>query len=53
MNVEISVEQAEQFAYELYNGSDLIADIKKCIAEYPEEYELFIKNERNSDKNEQ
>ena len=53
MNIEISKEQAETFANELYYGSDLIADIKKCIAEHPEEYELFIKNERNSDKHQQ
>ncbi|MDD6215102.1 MAG: hypothetical protein PUB42_08005 [Firmicutes bacterium] len=43
---EISEEQAEQFAMELYYGSDLIADIKKCIADNREEYVHFLEEER-------
>jgi len=40
---EISEEQAEQFAMELYYGSDLIADIK---ADNQEDYARFLEEER-------
>ncbi len=43
---EISEEQAEQFAMELYYGSDLIADIKRCIADNQEDYARFLEEER-------
>lgn len=42
-DIEISEEQARQFAIELYYGSDLIADIKKTIADNREDYERFLK----------
>lgn len=43
---EISDEQAEQFAMELYYGSDLVADIKQYIADNKESYEKFLAEER-------
>lgn len=43
---DISDEQAEQFAMELYYGSDLIADIKKCISDNQEAYAHFLDEER-------
>lgn len=46
IDFELSDEQVEQFAAALYYGSDLIADIKKCIAEHSEEYALFLEKER-------
>lgn len=47
-NIEISSEQAELFAMELYYSSDLIADIKKCIAENQESYAKFLEEERSA-----
>lgn len=41
----ISDEQAEQFARALYYTSDLIADIKDCIASNPESYARFLEEE--------
>ena len=45
LDFEISEEQAEQFAMELYYGSDLVTDIKKCIADNPEAYSQFLEAE--------
>ncbi len=46
LNFEISEEQAEQFARDLYYGSNLIADIKKCIADNFEDFAQFQKERR-------
>ncbi len=45
-NIEISSEQAELFAMEIYYGSDLVTDIKKYIADNQESYEEFLEEER-------
>ena len=45
-NIEISSEQAELFAMELYYASDLVTDIKKYIADNQESYEEFLEEER-------
>ena len=46
IDFEISDEQAEQFAMELYYGSDLVTDIKKYIADNQERYAKFLEEER-------
>ena len=46
IDFEISDEQAEQFAMELYYGSDLVTDIKKYISDNQESYTKFLKEER-------
>lgn len=48
IDIEISSEQAELFAMELYYGSDLIADIKKYIADNQEGYAKFLEGERSA-----
>ena len=50
LNFEISEEQAEQFARDLYYGSDLIADIKKCIADNQEAFIRFQNERRNKNE---
>ena len=37
MNIHISLIQAQKFAYEIF-----ISDIKKFIADRPEEYQLYL-----------
>ena len=46
LDFDISDEQAEQFAMELYYGSDLIADIKRCISDNQADYARFLEEER-------
>lgn len=50
LNFEISEEQAEQFARDLYYGSNLIADIKKCIADNQEAFISFQNERRNKNE---
>lgn len=40
MNFHISAEQAQKFACEIF-----IADIKKFIADRPEEYQLYLEEQ--------
>ena len=49
IDIELSEEQVEQFAEALYYGSDLIADIRKCIDEHPDEYSRFLEKERGNE----
>ena len=54
LNFEISEEQAEQFARDLYYGSDFVAEVKKCIADNQEAFISFQKEWRNkNEKNNQ
>lgn len=46
IDFEISDEQAEQFAMELYYDSDLVTDIKKYIADNQESYARFLEKEK-------
>ena len=43
---ELSDEQIEQFARELYYSSDLIAEVSNYIANNREEYERFLEEKR-------
>ncbi len=45
IDFEISEEQAEAFAAELYYNSDLIAIIKETIANNQEDYARFLEKE--------
>ena len=50
MDFEISEESLQQFAEALYYNTNLIADVKACIARYPEDYARFLEKEaENSD----
>ena len=49
IDIELSEEQIEQFAEALYYGSDLIADIRKCIDEHPDAYSRFLEKERGNE----
>ena len=46
LDFEISEEQAEQFARDLYYGSDFVAEVKKCIADNPEAFAKFQEERR-------